>query len=171
MVKHPSVLKMLSDRFSRAKVIPGTRLFNQFIPLSMGEIATKRVSEDIDCSVKFECEQVQKVLILLTVTTGQFVLCSYEGHKLFGMACEVNTAHKDIEIKFMHPLCPNRSYCWLRCDVCWLLITNTFFLLKTQSLTTGIGRQYYLHNDNQKYIQDAALYMMSINTVTNLMFI
>ena len=136
-----------------------------------GEIATKRVFEDTDYSVKFEFEQVQQVLSLLTVGIGLFVLCSYEGHKLFGMACEVNTAHKDIEIKFMHPLCPNRSYCWLRCDVCWLLITNIFFSLKTQSLTTGIGRQYYLHNDNQKYIQDAALYMMSINTVTNLMFI
>ena len=159
MVKHPSVLKMLSDRFSRAKVIPGTRLFNQFIPLSRGEIATKRVSEDIDCSVKFECEQVQKVLILLTVTTGQFVLCSYEGHKLFGMACEMNTAHKeDIEITFMHPLCPSRSYTWLRRDnICWLPITNIFFLLKTQSMTTGIGKQYYLHNDDQKYIQDVAL--------------
>ena len=129
MVKHPSVLKMLSDRFSRAKVIPGTRLFNQFIPLSRGEIATKRVSEDIDCSVKFECEQVQKVLILLTVTTGQFVLCSYEGHKLFGMACEMNTAHKeDIEITFMHPLCPSRSYTWLRRDnICkhFLFTENT----------------------------------------------
>ena len=159
MVKHPSVLKMLSDRFSRAKVIPGTRLFNQFIPLSRGEIATKWVSEDIDCSVKFECEQVQKVLILLTVTTGQFVLCSYEGHKLFGMACEMNTAHKeDIEITFMHPLCPSRSYTWLRRDnICWLPITNIFFLLKTQSMTTGIGKQYYLHNDDQKYIQDVAL--------------
>ena len=159
MVKHPSVLKMLSDRFSRAKVIPGTRLFNQFIPLSRGEIATKRVSEDIDCSVKFECEQVQKVLILLTVTTGQFVLCSYEGHKLFGMACEMNTAHKeDTEITFMHPLCPSRSYTWLRRDnICWLPITNIFFLLKTQSMTTGIGKQYYLHNDDQKYIQDVAL--------------
>ena len=159
MVKHPSVLKMLSDRFSRAKAIPGTRLFNQFIPLSRGEIATKRVSEDIDCSVKFECEQVQKVLILLTVTTGQFVLCSYEGHKLFGMACEMNTAHKeDIEITFMHPLCPSRSYTWLRRDnICWLPITNIFFLLKTQSMTTGIGKQYYLHNDDQKYIQDVAL--------------
>ena len=159
MVKHPSVLKMLSDRFSRAKVIPGTRLFNQFIPLSRREIATKRVSEDIDCSVKFECEQVQKVLILLTVTTGQFVLCSYEGHKLFGMACEMNTAHKeDIEITFMHPLCPSRSYIWLRRDnICWLPITNIFFLLKTQSMTTGIGKQYYLHNDDQKYIQDVAL--------------
>ena len=159
MVKHPSVLKMLSDRFSRAKVIPGTRLFNQFIPLSRGEIATKRVSEDIDCSVKFECEQVQKVLILLTVNTGQFVLCSYEGHKLFGMACEMNTAHKeDIEITFMHPLCPSRSYTWLRRDnICWLPITNIFFLLKTQSMTTGIGKQYYLHNDDQKYIQDVAL--------------
>ena len=159
MVKHTSVLKMLSDRFSRAKVIPGTRLFNQFIPLSRGEIATKRVSEDIDCSVKFECEQVQKVLILLTVTTGQFVLCSYEGHKLFGMACEMNTAHKeDIEITFMHPLCPSRSYTWLRRDdICWLPITNIFFLLKTQSVTTGIRKQYYLHNDDQKCIQDVSI--------------
>ena len=64
---------------------------------------------------------------------GQFVLCSYEGHKLFGMACEVNTAHKDIEIKFMHPFCPNRSYTWLRSDdIYWLPITNNFFLTENR---------------------------------------
>ena len=114
------------------------------------------MSEDIGYLVKFESEQVQQVLSLLTVSICQFVLCSYEGHKLFGMACEVNTAHKDIEIKFMHPPCASRSYTWLRRDICWLPITNIFFLLKTQSMTTGIGRQYYLHNDDQKYIQDKA---------------
>ena len=158
MVKHTSVLKMLSDCFNRAKTIPGIRLFNEFIPLSRGEIATKRVSEDTDYSVRFEFEQVQQVLSLLTVSIGQFVLCSYEGHKLLGMACEVNTAHKDIEIKFMHPFFPNRSYTWLRSDdICWLPITNNFFLLKIESMTAGIGRQYYLHNDDQKYIQDVAL--------------
>ena len=92
------------------------------------------------------------------MTTGQFVLCSYESHKLFGMACEMITAHKDIEIKFMHPFCPSRSYTWLRRDdICWLPITNIYFLLKTQSVTTGIGRQDYLHNHDQKYIQDVAL--------------
>ena len=108
--------------------------------------------------VKFEFEQVQQVFSLLMVSIGQFILCSYEGHKLVGMACEVNTAHKDIEIKFMHPLCPVRSYTWLRRDDnCWVPITYIFFLLKTQSMTTGIRRQYYLHNDNQKYIQDVAL--------------
>ena len=108
--------------------------------------------------MKFEFEQVQQVFSLLMVSIGQFILCSYEGHKLVGMACEVNTAHKDIEIKFMHPLCPTRSYTWLRRDDnCWVPITYIFFLLKTQSMTTGIRRQYYLHNDNQKYIQDVAL--------------
>ena len=87
MVKHTSVLKMLSDCFSRARTVPGTRLFNQFIPLSRGEIATKRASEDTDYAVKFEFQQVQQVLGLLTVSIGQFVLCSDEGHNLLGMTC------------------------------------------------------------------------------------
>ena len=91
--------------------------------------------------LKFEFVQVQQVLSLLRTSIGQFVLCSYEGHKLLGMACEVNTTHKDIEIKFMHPLCPSRSFTWLRRDdICLLPITNIFFLLETQSMTTGIGR-------------------------------
>ena len=157
MVKHTAVLKMLSDRFSRAKTVSGTRLFNQFIPFSRGEIATIRASEDIDYSLKFEFEQVQQVLSLLTVSIGQFVLCSCEGHKLLGMVCEMNTAHMDIKIKFMHPLCPSRSYTWLRRDdICWLPIANIFFLLKLLSMTTGIGRHYYLHNDDRKYIQGVA---------------
>ena len=86
-----SVQEMLSDRFSRAKTIPGTRSFHQFIPLSRGEI---RVSEDIDYSLKFEFEQVQQVLSLSMVSVGQFVSCTYDGHKWVGMGCEVDTAHK-----------------------------------------------------------------------------
>ena len=86
-----SVQEMLSDRFSRAKTIPGTRSFHQFIPLSRGEI---RVSEDIDYSLKFEFEQVQQDLSLSMVSVGQFVLCTYDGHKWVGMGCEVDTAHK-----------------------------------------------------------------------------
>ena len=37
------------------------------------------------------------------VSIGQFKLCTYDDHRWVGMGCEVNTAHKDIEIKFMHP--------------------------------------------------------------------
>ena len=116
MVEHISVLKMLSDCFSRAKAIPGTRSFHQFVPLSW-EIATKRVSEDIDYLVKFDFEQVQEVLSLLMVSIGRFMLCTCDGHKWVDMACEVNTAHKAIEIQFMHPLCPSKSYTWPRSDV------------------------------------------------------
>ena len=143
---------MLSDCFSRAKTIPGTRSFHQFIPLSRGEIATKRVSQDIE----FEFEQVQQVLSLSMVSIGQFVLCTYDGHKWVGMVCEVNTAHKDIEIQFMHRPCPSRSYTWPRRDICSVPIANILCLLKTPTLTTATGRKYYLHNDDQKYIQDIA---------------
>ena len=50
------VREMLLNHFSRAKTIPGTRSFDEFIPLSRGEIATKRVSEDNDYSLEFEFE-------------------------------------------------------------------------------------------------------------------
>ena len=60
-----------------------------------------------------------------------------------------DTAYKYIEIKFMHPPCPSRFYTWTRRDeICWVPITNILFLLKTPSLITGIGGQYYLHNDD-----------------------
>ena len=77
----------------------------------------KKVSEAIDYLVKFDFEQVQQVLRLLMVSIGRFMLCTYDGHKWVDMACEVNTAHKAIEIKFMHPLCPSRSYTSPRRDV------------------------------------------------------
>ena len=132
---------MLSDLFSRAKTIPGTGSFHQFIPLSRGEITTKCVSEDIDYSLKFEFEQIQQGLSLSMVSIGQFVLCTYDGHKWLGVASEVDTTHKDIEIKFMHPPCPSRSYTWLRRDdICWVPIANILCLLKTPSLTTVTGR-------------------------------
>ena len=96
---------MLSDCFRRAKAIPDTRSFHQLIPLSKEELATKRISEDIDHSMKFEFEQVQQVLSLPMVSIGQFVLCTYDNHKWVGMVCEVDMTRKAIEIKFMHPPC------------------------------------------------------------------
>ena len=46
----------------------------------------KRVSEDIDYSLKFESEQVQQVLSLLMVSIGQFVLHTHDGDNWVGMA-------------------------------------------------------------------------------------
>ena len=110
------------------------------------------------------------------VSIGQFALSTCDGHKWVDIACEVNTAHKDIEIKFMRPLCPSRSYTWPRWDdICWVPTTNILFLLKAPSLTTGIGRQYYLHNDDQnmyqRYSTLISFYMISINTITNSVFL
>ena len=91
------------------------------------------------------------------MSTGQFVLCTFDAHKWVGMTSEVDTAHKDIEIKFMHPPCLSRSYTWPRReDICWVPITNILCLLKTLYLITATARQYYLHNGDQKYIQDIA---------------
>ena len=98
------------------------------------------------------------VLSLSTVSIGQFVLCIYDGHRWVGMVCELDMAHNDIDIKFMHSPRPSRSYTWpSRDDISWLPLTNILCLLKTTSLTTTTGRQYYLHNDDQKHIQDMAL--------------
>ena len=153
-----SVREMLSERFSRAKTIPGTRSFHQFIPPSSRGIARKRISENIDYSLKFESEQVQQVLSLSMVSIGRFMLCTYDGHKWVGIASQVGTAHKDIEIKFLHPPCPTTSYTWPRReDIYWVPITNTLCLLQTSSLNTATGRQYCLHNDDKKYIQDIGL--------------
>ena len=106
----------------------------------------------------FQYIMVQQILSLPMLSIGQFVLCTYDGHKWVGMSWEVNTAQKDIEIKSMHPPCRRRSYTWpRRDDLCWLPITNSLILLKTPSLTTASVRQYYFHNGNQTYIQDKAL--------------
>ena len=85
LVKKPWLMfKMLSDCFSRAKTIPGTRPFHQFITLLSMKIALKRVSNDISYSLKFEFEQVQQVLSLSMVSIGQFVLCFYDAQCTLG---------------------------------------------------------------------------------------
>ena len=99
------------------------------------------------------------------VSIGQFVLCTYDGHKWLGMACEVDAAHKDIEIQFMHPSCPSRSYTWPRCDdICWVPITNILCLLKTPSLTTATGRLLFTQWPSKiypRYSISISFYMMS----------
>ena len=76
-----------------------------------------------------------------------------------------DAAHKDIEIKFMHSLCPNRFYTWPRCDdICWVPITNILCLLKTPSLTTATGRLLFTQWPSKiypRYSISISFYMMS----------
>ena len=47
------VRSMLDARFQKVCTLPGTRSFYQFVPLSEGVMAAKRVSEDQSYGIEF----------------------------------------------------------------------------------------------------------------------
>ena len=116
------------------------------------------------------------------VSIGQFVLYTHDGDKWVDMTWEVNTAHKKIEIKFMHPLCPSRSYTWPKHDgIYWVPITNIFFTENT--ILDFYWKHYVLVNREAvlftqwrskiypTYSTLISFYMITRNTVTKSIFL
>ena len=72
------------------------------IRLPRGQIATKRYLRHTDYSLKLEFEHIQKVPNLPMVSILRFVLCTYDGHKWVGIACEVDSAQNQIYASTLH---------------------------------------------------------------------
>ena len=105
----------LADRFSIATTVPGTRNFDQIVPLSKSIVSMKWVSDDdgfaLECDFlnkkkNYECIQIENVKI------SQYLLCRYDELYWIGMVSEINSVNDDFKIKFMHPNVPSQSYNW-----------------------------------------------------------
>ena len=132
----------LKTRFLNAKTVPGTRSYNHFVPLSSLCIGAKRKSIDEKYALKFDFA-LEVEQICTSFSLNSFTICLYDKEYWIGLVEEIDSAQKDIKVKFMHPKCPARSYFWpMRDNVCW--IPEEDILSTINAPTTATGRQYKL---------------------------
>ena len=100
----------ISDRFSIATTVPGTKSFHQIVPLSKSIVSMKRISDDDDFALEFdffnkeknyECIQIENVKI------SQHLLCRYDELYWIGMVSEIDSVNDDFKIKFLYPNAPS----------------------------------------------------------------
>jgi hypothetical protein len=91
------VRKSLTERFSHAKTIPGTRSFHQFVPLDDNTIRAKRVSEDEAFSLTFQFRKINAARVQpaqLTIKTSNFVICKYDDCNWVGIVTDVDVKRR-----------------------------------------------------------------------------
>eukprot|EP00795_Rhopilema_esculentum_P006844 gene6844-12439_t len=86
------------------------------------------------------------------VKASDFLVSYYDDHVWIGIACYIDEANGDIEVKFMHPAFPSKSFHWPRReDKCFVPVTNVVCVIKAP--TTSSGRQYYFTDNEHILIQ------------------
>jgi hypothetical protein len=150
---------MLKERFARSQTVPGTRSHHCFIPTPNKKLCAYRVSGDeshfevniVQAGEEEEGEEAAGVPIeIADCQPGKYVACLYDGKWWVGSILEVDEKLKDLNVSFMAPHGPAKSYGWpRRKDVCWIPITNVLRLLQTP-LTNG--RQYVLEKEDARFL-------------------
>ena len=73
----------------------------------------------------------------------QFVACRYDNFWWIGLIQKIDAEFNDIEIKFMHPHGPTKSFHWPhRDDICFVPLNEVLCIL--EALETTSGRMYSL---------------------------
>ena len=135
--------KQLQTRLKRAKKIPGTRGFHQYVPLSHHEVDARRVSEKQAFNLIFGFESAQKHT--KNIQPGEFVMCKFDSYHWLGMAMEINRQYEDVSIKFMHPHFPTSSSKWpVKDDICWVPNPSISTVVEAPIPSTLTSCQYCL---------------------------
>lgn len=139
--------KSLNDRFSKAKTVPGTRSFHHFIPKSKDQIATKRVSSDGNFCTIFDFSNELPSLRMIDISINNYIVCIYDDHWYYGLVLDKDELECDIQVKFLHPHGPAKSFFWpSREDICWIPMCNIMSRVNPP-VTKGSGRMYYFPED------------------------
>ena len=146
------------ERFANAKTIAGTRSYHSFIPLNESrKLRVQRVSGDNEASLEASvypdlADPTSQIrLTLRECEVGKFVACLYDGKWWIGYIRDTNEEHQDIQVVFMHPHGPARSFSWPeREDVCFVPLQCILCIVNPPSTTNG--RSYYLDKKDKDYI-------------------
>ena len=101
---------ILNERFEGVSQIPGTISSRKFSPIDQHSIEMKRTSEDKEPSYvhNFKNQTKQKFCCL------SIYVYDYKGW--VGIITNVDKEEEDVQVKFMHPSGPSRSFQWPHVD-------------------------------------------------------
>ena len=133
---------ILNERFEGVTQIPGTRSFYEFSPIDQNSIEMKIKSGDKKPSYVHNFKNQTKQNSVVQVL--DYVSCIYN-NKWWVIIINVDKEEEDMQVKFMDPSSPSRSFQWPHVDdICW--VPNDHILWKidipiTLSGISGIFRK------------------------------
>lgn len=145
------VRNLQETRFEMGRTVPGTRGYHYLEPLSDGlKIRYKRTSHDPEFTGTF-CFQEPihelKGIKFADLKLMQYVVCNYHGFWWVGLVIELSTEYNDVNIQFMHPRGPTKTFYWPRNDdKCWVPAEEIVSIIETP--TTNNGRMYLIADDD-----------------------
>ena len=154
------VRERMEKRFEVGKTIPGTRSSHHFIPQGGAKIAHKLCSEDEFFAATHDFKIPCHVL-LSDVTPSTYVTCVYNSFWWVGLVHKVNQDQGDVDIQFMHPHGPRKTFNWpRRTDQCPVPITNIICGIQVPK-THSTGRNFTISDKdyNKTVTSYAALHM------------
>ena len=104
------VRDLLSTRFEKLKSVPGTRSFHHFSPIDENCIQVKGFSVQQAFGLLHNLSN--DININLSFKPNQYVACMYNGHWSIGVIVTVDDCNSDLDISFMVPHGPSRSFGW-----------------------------------------------------------
>ena len=142
------MVKVRSDlevRYRNGDTVPGTRASHHFIPLSSAKVAHKLTSED-EAYIDIHNFNVPTIFRITDLTPSTYITCIYNSFWWVGLITKVNLQEGDVQVDFMHPHGPRKSFNWPRhSDTCFVPIKN--IILKIAAPATTTGRTYTITND------------------------
>ena len=134
--------------------IPGKRSFHEFSPTDQYSIEMKRTSEDKEPSSvhKFKTQTKQNSVVQVL----DYVSCLHDNKWWVGIITNVDDEEEDVQVKFMHPSGPSRSFQWPHVDdICW--VPNDHILCKIHIPITSSGRFYSILEHDRKLTKEQFL--------------
>ena len=105
---------ILNERFEGITLIPGTGSFHEFSPINQYSIEMKRTSEDKEPSYVHNFKNKTKQNYVVQVL--DYLSCLYDNKWWVGIIINVDKEEEDVQVKFMHPSGPSRSFQWPHVD-------------------------------------------------------
>ena len=151
--EHDEEAKILEDRLSRSRTVPGTQKLHCFIPVSTNTVEVKLYSSSVVPRREKVVVGNAPVLSRHVTAIGVYVTVAYYGE--CWLDCVVGAHETEhaitITIKFLHPCIPASSFVYPEQED--LLDLDLSDVLTSVNATTATGRTYML---SRKEMQEAS---------------
>ena len=126
------------DRFTKLKIVPGTRSSHHFVPISCNKIAHKLTSEDREFLQFDFSKSLTQEIDIKNIKCFSYVSC------IFNTFWWVGIVHEgDLKIEFLHPHGSRKSFSWPSvADKCFVSVSNILRIITAP--TTITGRMYQI---------------------------
>jgi hypothetical protein len=166
--------KMLEERFSVARTIPGTQKLHRIIPISTDQLTVfplsqSTLSQTVTVSHFKEDSEIDDNedtgrTIFENYPDSSFIACIYERKWWIGIVKQKSDEYDDLFISFMHPSGEAKQYSWpQKEDACWVDKGNIICNISCPSMTSSSMRGYSFPEIDIKRIKDLFLVTMNRN--------